>query len=221
MVPLGIVAVDPVCTSVHNRTAAVGTPHAPIEPLFSFFLFIVQYYLRETKAGRTALKHTAQNDCMDSSSLPAIIFIACVVVGLAQCATVTISCSSPGRRSLTPYHRRIESLNANSCYAYSIAEKCRKVKVYQRCPNFAKNTANFPCFSLSDSVGGIWFLVFLVIRRLIFTLFPENLHDDQPVLIAMTIPPAKRMICSVGMPDAAFHLRRVLLCCGRSLRPVC
>ena len=92
--------------------------------------------------------------------------------------SVTIPCLFP-RRSLTPYHRRIESLNASSCHAYSIAEKCRKVKVYQRFhAEFCEKYRKFSAFLCQTQSGGL-FLVFLIIRRLIFTLFLENLHDDQ------------------------------------------
>ena len=92
--------------------------------------------------------------------------------------SVTIPCLFP-RRSLTPYHRRIESLNASSCHAYSIAEKCRKVKVYQRFrAEFCEKYRNFSAFLCQTQSGGL-FLVFFVIWRLIFTLFLENLHDDQ------------------------------------------
>ena len=87
--PSGIVAVDPDCTSVHNRTAAVGAPHpAPVKPL-SFLLFIHSSILppRKTKSRKNCVKTYSTNDhCMDSSSLPAIIFNCLRYCGLAQCA---------------------------------------------------------------------------------------------------------------------------------------
>lgn len=92
--------------------------------------------------------------------------------------SVTIPCLFP-RRSLTPYHRRIESLNASSCHAYSIAEKCRKVKVYRRFrAEFYEKYRKFSDFLCQTQSGGL-FLVLFVIRSLIFTLFLENLHDNQ------------------------------------------
>ena len=92
--------------------------------------------------------------------------------------SVTIPCLFP-RRSLTPYHRRIESLNASSCHTYSIAEKCQKVKVYQRFhAEFCEKYRKISAFLCQTQSGGL-FLIFLVIRCLIFTLFLENLHDNQ------------------------------------------
>lgn len=92
--------------------------------------------------------------------------------------SVTIPCLFP-RRSLTPYHRRIESLNASSCHVYSIAEKCRKVNVYRRFrAEFYEKYRKFSDFLCQTQSGGL-FLVLFVIRSLIFTLFLENLHDDQ------------------------------------------
>lgn len=116
--------------------------------------------------------------------------------------SVTIPCLFP-RRSLTPYHRRIESLNASSCHAYSISERNAKVKPLRNIYIISRNQYSHKfCvfsklkwnrYSSSSSSSGASFSRFFL--RTCMTI---------RVPIAMTIPPAKRMICSVGMADSAF-----------------